>query len=261
MSGQLAGVKALLIDINGTLEFKESAIPRGPEAVETLRRAGLALRFVTNTDSIPPARVAERMRAMGYDIDPAEIISPVSAVLKYLEARPGAECLLLVSAALDCEFGKVKRNETSPTFVVVGDCRDRVSYDLLDRAFRCVLNGAEIVALNMGRYFYRADGIHLDTGGFVKLLEYASGVTARVIGKPSREFYELALADVGLPAGEVAIVGDELGTDIAGARAVGAKAVLVRTGKGADQDVAGASIQPDLVLDSVAGLPDSLGVG
>jgi ribonucleotide monophosphatase NagD (HAD superfamily) len=83
------------------------------------------------------------------------------------------------------------------------------------------------VALQKGRYFVREEGYFLDTGAFVAMLEYSSGKTARVLGKPSQEFFHLALSHVGCTPAEAAIVGDDINTDIAGAARTGALGVLV----------------------------------
>ena len=53
------------------------------------------------------------------------------------------------------------------------------------------------------------------------------------------------------------VVGDDLAADVGGAHAVGAAAVLVRSGKG-DRPQPGAEAEPDAVMDSIAGLPGLL---
>ena len=52
----------------------------------------------------------------------------------------------------------------------------------------------------------------------------------------------------------VAVVGDNLASDIAGAKRAGLDAVLVLTGASRGDDVANADYAPDLVLDSIADL-------
>jgi ribonucleotide monophosphatase NagD (HAD superfamily) len=123
------------------------------------------------------------------------------------------------------------------------------------------LGGAELVASQLNRSARRDDGEHLDTGGFVRLLEYAAGVRARVLGKPSPEFFRLAVDAAGVAAERALVVGDDLDADVGGAQAAGLRAVLVRTGKGAGPvPPDGGPGAPDAVLDSLAGLPGLLGV-
>jgi ribonucleotide monophosphatase NagD (HAD superfamily) len=99
---------------------------------------------------------------------------------------------------------------------------------------------------------------NLDTGGFVALLEFASGKTARVLGKPSTDFFQLAARRLGCRLENIVVVGDDLTTDVAGARKAGARAVLVRTGKFSDESLAESFIEPDLIIDSVADLPRAI---
>ena len=143
------------------------------------------------------------------------------------------------------------------THVLVADPSFGATYADLDAAFRAVRVGAELVATQVNRVARRDDGEHLDTGGWVRLLEYATGETARVLGKPSPEFFTAPLDALGRRPETALVVGDDLEADVGGGRAVGAATVLVRTGKGGDQGP-GAAGEPDAVVDSVADLPDLL---
>jgi len=67
------------------------------------------------------------------------------------------------------------------------------TYERLDRAFRHLVDGAELVALQKNRYWQQEDGLSLDAGPFVAALEYASCKVATVIGKPEKAFFEAAL--------------------------------------------------------------------
>jgi len=89
---------------------------------------------------------------------------------------------------------------------------------------------------------------------FVVALEHATGKKAKVLGKPSREFFLAGVAKLGLEAGDVLMVGDDIRTDVEGARGAGLKGALVKTGKFREADLS-ADARPDLVLDSVASLP------
>ena len=51
------------------------------------------------------------------------------------------------------------------------------------------------------------------------------------MGKPSRQFFQMALDDLGLKPGEVAMVGDDIHTDVMGAQEMGLQGILVKTGK------------------------------
>lgn len=98
-------------------------------------------------------------------------------------------------------------------------------------------------------------GPALDAGAFVAALEYASETPAVLVGKPNRAYFETALEDMGLPASQVVMVGDDVHTDIVGAQAVGTKTLLVKTGKYVLDAERPLPVQPDGILDSIAELP------
>ena len=99
--------------------------------------------------------------------------------------------------------------EDDPDVVLVGDLGVGFTYPRLDAAFRCLMEGAELVALQKNRYWQNEGGLSLDAGPFVAALEYASEKRAVVVGKPEESFFRIALEDMGLEASAVAMVGDD----------------------------------------------------
>jgi HAD superfamily hydrolase (TIGR01458 family) len=142
----------------------------------------------------------------------------------------------------------------------VGDLGAAWSFEHMNRAFRQVLAGARLVALQRNRYWKTAGGLSLDAGPFVAALEYAAGVEATLVGKPSRAFFDIAVASLGVPASDVVMVGDDPMSDVAGAHGAGCAGVLVRTGKYRPGDDLPAGRLPDAVVDSVADLPVLFGL-
>ena len=98
----------------------------------------------------------------------------------------------------------------------------------------------------------------MDIGAFIHGLEYASNRQAMMIGKPSVDFFNIALADMQLSISEVLMIGDDIDSDIGGAQQAGIKSVLVRTGKYRQAYADASNIKPDLLLDSIADLPKIL---
>jgi len=142
--------------------------------------------------------------------------------------------------------------------VVVGDAGDAVTYETLNRAFRLVNDGAGLIALEKDRFWMGPDGLLLSAGPIVAALEYATGKSATVMGKPSPDFFGSALAAMGLSTADVTMIGDDIITDIAGARSAGMAAVLVRTGKFSEDTLRSASVQPTAVIDSIARIAEIL---
>jgi ribonucleotide monophosphatase NagD (HAD superfamily) len=113
--------------------------------------------------------------------------------------------------------------------------------------------GAALVALSRDRYFRQDGGLALDAGPFVAALEYAASTSAEVAGKPSAAFFSAAVGSLGRPLDRsVAMVGDDLWSDVEGAQRAGIQGWLVRTGKFREDVLRSGSVRPDRVLDSVA---------
>ncbi len=246
-------IRGLLLDLDGTLYVGGEPVPGAPEAVRRLEEAGFVIRYVTNTTRKPRRAVAETMRSLGFRPKEGEILTPAGAASALIGAR---SCLPLVDESLLEDLDGVKLTEDRPDYVLVGDLAEGFTYARLDAAFRCLMDGADLIALQKNRYWRTEDGLSLDAGPFVAALEYASNKRATVVGKPQGHFFRLVLAGMGLKAEEVAMVGDDPESDVAGAKRAGLEAVQVRTGKwrpGTD------SADADLVLDSVADLPGEIG--
>jgi HAD superfamily hydrolase (TIGR01458 family) len=254
---RLAGIETVLLDLDGTLYVGSQLVPGAPEAVRRLREQGLAVRFCTNTDSVTPAALADRLARRGFEVAPDELVTPVAVAARLLDAAPEARLLAVAAGGIRRLLADhLARPGEAVTHVLIADPSFGATYDDLDAAFRALRGGAELLATQVNRVALRDDGEHLDTGGWVRLLEYATGRTAKVLGKPSPEFFTATLDALGRGPETALVVGDDLEADVGGGRAVGAATVLVRSGKGDRRPSAGAG--PDAVVDSVADLPGLL---
>lgn len=252
-------VTAVLLDIQGTLLAGDgSTVAGAAEAVTRLKEMALPVRFVTNIDSVPVAEITARLVGAGIPATDSEVFSPVSAAKRFLARSGRPRCHLLLPPSIELEFEEFRAHGIDVDWVVVGDCRDGFTYERLNAAFRLIRGGAQLLALQKGRWFVSPSGPSLDTGAFVTALEYATGGQAHVVGKPSTELMRMALEDVGGDPYSVVMVGDDVRSDIPGAHAVGARSVLVRTGKFSLTELERSEIKPDLLLDSVADLPLAL---
>lgn len=241
------GIRGLLLDLDGTLYVGGEPVFGAREAVGSLRASGFAFRYMTNTTRKPRRWVRERLLSMGFEVEEAEIFTPARAAA----GRIGAgSCFPLVDGSLLEDLAEITITDDRPDYVLVGDLGEGFTYERLNLAFGHLMEGAELLALQKNRYWQADVGLSLDAGPFVAALEYASGKQASVVGKPERDFFRLALEDLGLEANEVAMVGDDAEADVIGARRAGLVGIQVRTGKWQ-----GDTAEADLVVDSIAGLP------
>jgi HAD superfamily hydrolase (TIGR01458 family) len=246
-------LKGILVDLDGTLYVGDEPVEGAREAIGKLKSSGLVLRYVTNTTRKPRREVGEHLLSLGFEVEEGEIFTPARAATGLIGEK---SCFPLVAESLLEDLRGIPLTEDHPDHVLVGDLGEGFTYDRLNAAFRCLMDGAGLIALQRNRYWRTDDGPALDAGPFVTALEYASGKGATVVGKPEKGFFQLALNDLDLAPHEVAMVGDDAETDVAGAQAAGLRGVQVKTGKYRP----GAEGEPDLLLDSIAGLPEALGI-
>ena len=246
--------KAFLIDMDGTLYFKGKPCPGAIETVNYLRQEKYQLRFLTNTTAKTPKMLHAQMRELGFNIYEDEIFNATYACLLHLRAQSGASCHFMVDDAVKAFFKEIPIDDDAPDFVVVGDYGEGFDFHALNHAFRLLMDGSELIALQKGLYWFSPEGIRLDCGAFVTLLEAAAGKTATIMGKPSETFFKTALNHLRLAPKDVIVVGDDITTDIVGAESMKMRSVLVKTGKFKPDQLENPVAKPTWVLDSVSAL-------
>ena len=217
----LGDVQGVVLDLDGTVYAGETVIPGAPAIVNRLRSSGFGVRFATNTTRQSRRALVERLRQFRIDVEAEDLVTAPVAAATWLRERQIRTVALYVENAGRADFDEFRVDERSPGAVVVGDIGSAWTFDLLNRAFRQLLGGAELLAIQRNRYWKTADGFVLDAGPFVAALEYASGKQAVTIGKPSVAFFEAAARSLGLPMSKLVMVGDDVVADVEGAIATG----------------------------------------
>jgi HAD superfamily hydrolase (TIGR01458 family) len=243
---------AILLDVDGVLHVSGQPLPGAADAVRRLRDAGHRLRFVTNATTRSKADLAAGLQGMGIELEVREVQTTADAAVEALRDR---RVLALVMHALvgdNVEAVLIGGADDSPETNLV------FSYMNLARAFAELEMGADLYCLHRNRWWQTARGPLLDAGCYVAGLEYAAQTAATVLGKPSAAYFDAACRALDAEPSMTWMVGDDLETDVAGARGVGMHAVLVRTGKFRPDAVETSRIQPDGIVSSIASLPEWL---
>ncbi len=267
---RLRGVRGLLLDLDGVLVLRGAPIAGAGEALRRLDAARIPFAIVTNTSLVSRWTLARQMTAAGVPLDPARILTAASGTAAYVRRQfAGRAVYVLATGDALSEFDgldllshdQAAGSGASAAAVVVGDANEDFSARNMRSAFRLLRGGARFVAMHKNRWWLTPDGETLDAGGYVVALEYAAERRALVMGKPSRAFYREGIRMLSEQAGEtlrpeqIAMVGDDVGTDIAGGRNAGLRTAFVRSGKHGDAELArlaGRGIEPDFIAPSVA---------
>ena len=243
------------------LHVSGEAIPGAPEAVAALRETGHELRFVTNTSTKPRVTLHEELRGMGFDLEVDEIQTPALAAARELA---GKRVFALVMSGVVPDLDGIELVGDGADAVLVGGCDESLepnqvfSYMNLARAFSELQAGADLYCLHKNRWWQTSRGPMLDAGAFVAGLEYATGEEATILGKPSPAYFASALEVLRAEPALTWLVGDDVESDMRGAHMFGMRTALVRTGKFRPDTLEQLDLRPDVVLSSVADLPDWL---
>jgi HAD superfamily hydrolase (TIGR01458 family) len=250
---------AILLDVDGVLHVSGEPIPGAVEAIARLRADGHRLRFVTNNSTRTTLTLADELRALGIELDATELQTPTAAAAEQLGGRR-VYALVMPSIVPDLEGVEIVGEGAHA--VLVGGCDETTepnqvfSHMNLARAFSEIRAGADLYAMHKNPWWQTSRGPMLDGGAYVAALEYATGVEATVIGKPSAACFAGALAALDAEPELTWMVTDDLEQDVRGAQLFGMKTLLLRTGKFRPDALERSSVVPDAVLSSIANVPD-----
>jgi HAD superfamily hydrolase (TIGR01458 family) len=272
----LQGIRALLLDLDGVLVARDAAVPGAVDALAALEAAAFPYLVVTNTSLVSRASLARWGARAGFATPAGRFVSALSASAELARRELGTRPVYVICsddarAELDglrvLGGAEVDADPSAVAAVILGDSPDQLTKENLDRAFRCCRAGAELIGMHRNPWWHTAAGPTLDAGAFLVALEYALGRRARIVGKPSRAFFASAVSRLVAEAAtrgepplrhrELAMVGDDVDTDVGGAQRLGLRGVLVRTGKHGDAEVTAAAarrrgaVRPDAVAPSI----------
>jgi HAD superfamily hydrolase (TIGR01458 family) len=251
-----AGSLGLLLDIDGVLHVGDEPVQGAIDALDDLRTRCAGVRLVTNTTSKPRREIVTRLQRMGFAVEPDDVLTPARLALEHCRERRYGSVLAVVPEALNEDLPglRIAGPGDRPDAVVLGDLGDGFTAAVLNEAFRALIDGAALVALQHNRYWRSDHGLMLDVGAYSAALEYAAQVDATVVGKPAPRFFDQALAALGVGSADALMVGDDVEADVGGALEAGIDAVLVRTGKYREDAIRASGIRPTATIDSIADL-------
>jgi glycerol-1-phosphatase len=247
LSQLLSRYDHVLLDLDGCVWVGDDATPRAVEAVETLRAAGKGVGFVTNDGRHATEDFVRKLWGLGLRASVEEVVTVGAALQFALASTPTwRRAFVIGSDAIHRHVRAAGLHETmdAPDVVVIAG-HERFDYDELRVAVQAILGGAQAICTARDPTFPMPDGPWPGSGAIVAAVEFATGVKAITVGKPSPAIFQTAIDRLG--AGRALVIGDRADADLAGAKAAGLDAALVG-GERHDDAVACATTLADLVL-------------
>jgi HAD superfamily hydrolase (TIGR01450 family) len=266
---RLDDVRGFVFDVDGSLvhrgeDFRAEPLPGAVEALEAIRKSGRPLVLFTNGSHMSPAAFAAGLRESGLPVGDDEVLTPVCSAISYLRRRfPGRPALVFGSEAVRERMAAagVPLTDTDEADVVFVAHLDQVDMDAMEAAARAVLGGARLLTANYLRGYWGAKGIIFSRGAMITAgIARVTGARPVVVGKPSRPAVSEISAHLGVPSEQLAVIGDDIGMDIALGHIGGSKTVLVRSGMSGtvDLDQIPERQRPHAVVDGVHEILDWL---
>jgi 5'-nucleotidase len=235
---RLDRVRGFVFDVDGTLVHRAGeevhVQPGAVEVLERIRASGRPLALFTNGSHAAPETFAAGLRSAGLEVADDELLTPLRSVHAYLRARrsDGHVLAFATDEAREYLLGTGLRldGDDRPAAVFVAHA-DTVEFEELERAARAVLAGARLLTGSYAPAYAGANGPIISRGAMLTAaLAKATGARPVIVGKPSRAALRTIVERLGTPTRELAVIGDDLGMDIALGRLGGARTILVRSG-------------------------------
>ena len=258
ISQSLDGIKAVFLDLDGTIYLGDSLIDGALDFLGRLEERGIKRYFLSNNSSKSVEQYVEKLRDLGIDADKDEVLLSTHDLISWLSKKEVTSTFLVGTEGMRSmlEEQGIETSSEQPEFVVLGYDTE-ISYEKLATASIHLHEGVQLVASHPDMVCPSPRGGLPDTGAYMSLFKATTGVgPVHVCGKPNKGMILHKVEDLGLKPSECCMVGDRLYTDIEMADRAGVYGILVLSGEASVDDVEEGELRPSLVVNSVAELLD-----
>lgn len=264
-------IKKVIMDMDGVLWHGDTAMPGLAVFFSTLEEANIDYVLATNNATKTAAQYVDKLAGFGVSVPASQILTSAEATAAFLshEYPPGTAVYIVGDSGLHQAIAAhgfriigpedVRAGETAAV-VVVGLARS-VTYEVLAMASLLIANGARFIGTNPDTSFPSEIGPLLGAGALLAAVQASSGVAPLVIGKPGPVMFQEAIERLGNEPGSIAMIGDRLTTDIAGANAIGLQTILVLSGISTREEAEQGDITPDYIFNDISHVGEYLANG
>ncbi len=254
-------IKALILDMDGVIWKGDAPIGDLPATFEKIRKRGLKFVFATNNGTKTPASYQEKLRGLGVEIEPEQVVTSAMGIAFLLAGKypKGAKIFMIgedgIRMALEEKGFEILPVERAPEAqaVVMGIDRS-INFEKIVEATLLVRAGIPFYTTNTDKTFPTPRGEIPGSGAWVSIVQTATGVEPIIAGKPFPYLVELSLEKLGTKKEETLMVGDRLETDIAAGQAVGCPTALVLSGVSAKSQAEAWQPAPDVIAENLSEL-------
>lgn len=215
-------IKAVLLDLDGTVYEGNRLITGADEAIRIMRDRGLKVIFCTNNSSRPRNRIAKKIEKMGIPCEKGDVVSSGFIATEYAKSLGTDRLYLCGSDDLRKEFIKNDIHMCEPEdceTLIIGMDTD-FDYGKMTMGVRAALHAERIVICNKDRLFPTESGPKPGSGAIVaSILSAVDRKEDTILGKPGTAMMKYISETTGFGADEMVVIGDSPGSDGAMAKA------------------------------------------
>ena len=250
-------VKALVLDLDGTLYLGDELFEYTPEFLNGLEKLGIRYLFASNNSSKTARDYARKLNRMGLRVTEKMVYTSADATVEYLNRlHPGAQLCLVGTPALESQFRSAGFviNDGPPEFVVLG-FDTTFNYEKFREGCYWLRRGVPFIATHPDLNCPISESESMpDAGSIAAAFTAATGIHPKYIGKPYREMLHGITTRLKLKVNDLGIVGDRLSTDIALGFQDRIPTALVLSGGTSRQSADQSIIKPTVVVERVVDL-------
>ena len=244
-------IKGFLFDLDGVFCIGERVLPGAIKTLNYLNSNNIPYRFLTNTTTKSRFNLLQKLISLNFPVLEKHIISASYVGVLKLRELGSPTCQLILQEDSKKDYTEFNIDNKNPEYIVIGDLDKNWTFEVINDIFNKVINGSKILALHKGKYFKGLSGMQIDSGAFIKGIEYAASIESIVIGKPEKSFFNFAVENIGVHRENLAMVGDDIINDVKGGQLSNITSILVKTGKYRKDLIDKSNVVPDMVINSI----------
>ena len=250
---ELENIKAVLLDLDGTVYLDDELIGDVINTLNYMRKKGIRLVYLTNNSSKTDDEYIEKLSRLGI-YDQSDIFySSLDAAADYIKLYYPGKTVFPMATAKVTDYLKcagVPLSEKADIALLTFD--KELTYRKLEKFNYLLAKGAVYISTHPDYVCPTKDVFIPDAGSFISLFKTSSGREPDVvIGKPNKPMAEMLLKKLHLQPEQIAMVGDRLYTDIAFGANNGFLSVLVLSGETSLKDYENSVVKADIVLENL----------
>jgi len=256
----LPNIRGLIVDMDGVLWQDTKPIGDLPTIFDRIREMSLNFILATNNATRTVSEYRQKLLGFGVEIEEWQVINSAQATGIYLQEHypDGIKCYVIGEPSLKetiHNYGiSIADEGENNVGVVVASLDYQLTYDKLRHAALLIQSGCAFIGTNPDNTLPTPVGFTPGSGTVIGALEIATGVKARIMGKPEPYLYQTALKRLGLNPADTLAIGDRLDTDIAGAQAAGIHTAVVLSGATSLEQAQTYHPEPDIIANNLAEL-------